>query len=324
MTPRRAAGEIWEIQMRIHKMEPGRDTLHGAFFRDMPPALTIDPGDTVIFRTLEAGWRLEPPDPSGDEHIFEDYRPEWRGDGHALCGPVEVRGAKPGTTLEVKIGEIRPGPWGRTNAGGAHRALNERLGVEKLDVRLIWTLDLDTMTARDQHGHTVMLRPFMGVMGMPQDEPEQQSTVPPRTTGGNVDCKELVPGSSLFLPVAVDGALFSVGDGHAAQGDGEVSGTAIECPMERVELTFRLHENLQISTPRALTPAGWISFGFHRNLDEATTIALDAMLDLMGELFDMERGVAMALASVSVDLRVTQVVNQVSGVHAVLPHGAVR
>lgn len=310
--------------MRIHGLEPDRDTLHGAFFRDMPPALTVDSGDTVVFRTLEAGWRLEPPPDSGDEYFFEDYRPEWRGDGHALCGPVEVRGARPGTTLEVKIGELRPGLWGRTFAGGAHRELNKRLGIANLDERLHWTLDPDAMTGRDQRGHTVALRPFMGVMGMPLDELGQQSTTPPRSTGGNIDCKELVSGSSLFLPVAVDGGLFSVGDGHAAQGDGEVSGTAIECPMERAEFTFRVRDDLRLDNPRALTPDGWITFGFHSDLDEAMTIALDAMLDLMGELFGIERGEALALASVAVDLRVTQVVNQVLGVHAVLPHGAIR
>ena len=306
-------------------MEPGRDTLHGAFFRDMPPALTVDPGDTVIFSTLEAGWRLGPPPESGGgEHLFEDFRPEWRGDGHALCGPVEVRGAKPGMALEVKIGELRPGAWGRTYAGGAHPALNGRLGVEDLEERLIWTLDPDAMTGRDQHGHTVALRPFMGMMGMPLDEPGEQPTTPPRSTGGNMDCKELVTGSSLFLPVAVDGGLFSVGDGHGAQGDGEVSGTAIECPMERVELTFRLRENVQLSAPRALTGEGWIAFGFHRDLDEAMAAALDAMLVLMQEMLGLQRGVAVALASVAIDLRVTQVVNQVQGVHAVLPHGALR
>ncbi len=310
--------------MRIHNIEPGRDTLHGAFFRDIPPALTIDSGDTVIFGALESGWNIEPPEPGGDEHLFEDYRPEWRGDGHALCGPVAVRGAGPGMTLEVRIGELRPGTWGQTSAGGTRRELNRRLRIESLDERLIWTLDPDAMTARDQHGHTVALRPFMGVMGMPPDEPGAQSTIPPRATGGNIDCKELVPGSSLFLPVAVDGGLFSVGDGHGAQGDGEVSGTAIECPMERVELTFRVRDDMRLGAPRALTPAGWISFGFHRNLDEAMASAVDGMLDLIQGMFDLERGAAMALASVAVDLRVTQVVNQVQGVHAILPHGAIR
>lgn len=120
------------------------------------------------------------------------------------------------------------------------------------------------------------------------------------------------------------GGLFSTGDGHAAQGDGEASVTAIECPIERCDLTFVLHEKLTLSTLRARTTEGWLTLGFHEDLNEATFLALDAMLDLMGEQFGMGRGEALAMASVVVDLRVTQVVNGVKGVHAVLPHGAIR
>src|SRR5258708_28174351 len=101
----------------------------------------------------------------------------------------------------------------------------------------------------------------MGVRGMPPADPAQHTTQPPRVTGGNLDCKELVAGSTLYLPIAVPGGLFSVGDGHAAQGDGEVCVTAIECPMERVELTFELEPDLHLTTPRAHTPACWITFG---------------------------------------------------------------
>jgi acetamidase/formamidase len=118
--------------------------------------------------------------------------------------------------------------------------------------------------------------------------------------------------------------LFSTGDGHAAQGDGEASVTAIECPIERCDLTFVLHSELAITTPRARTAEGWLTLGFDADLDEAMYIALDAMLGLMGEQYGMSRGEALAMASVVVDLRVTQVVNGVKGVHAVLPHGAIR
>ena len=311
--------------MGTYRIEPDRETLHGIFSRDIPPALTIDPGDTVVFSTLEAGWGTEPPPAWGERRRFEDYRPEWRGDGHALCGPVEVRGTEPGMTLEVRIVDLRPATWGRTIAGGDFpKELNRRLGVGDREELLNWTLDPDALTGRDQHGNTVTLRPFMGVMGMPPDEPGLHPTRPPRATGGNIDCKELGPGSSLFLPVAVPGALFSVGDGHAAQGDGEVCQTAIECPMERVELSFRLHRDLRLRTPRALTSAGWVCFGFHQNLDEAMFLAVEAMLDLMKDLFGFDHHRALALASVAVDFRVTQVVNDVKGVHAILPHGAIR
>jgi len=139
-----------------------------------------------------------------------------------------------------------------------------------------------------------------------------------------MDCKELVAGSTLYLPIVVPEALFSTGDGHALQGDGEVSGVAIECPMERVELTFYLRDDIRLTTPRANTPIGWITLGFHEDLHEATFIALNAMLALMEEQYQLSRPRALALASLLVDLRVTQIVNSVMGVHAVLPHGAIK
>ncbi len=311
--------------MIVHILEPARETLHGLFSPELPPALTIDPGDTVVFRTLDARWGIAPLASPADEHRrFADARPEWRGDGHALCGPVAVRGAEPGMTLEVGIGDLRPGRWGWTYAGGPRTALNHRVGVADREAGLLWTLDPDRMVGRDQHGHTVTLRPFLGVIGMPPAEPGRHSTAPPRPSGGNLDCKELVTGSSLFLPIAVAGGLVSVGDGHAAQGDGEVGGQAIECPMERAALTFTLHPDLRLTMPRARTPAGWLTFGLDPDLNEATAVALDAMLDLMGELIGLDRHTALALASVAVDLRITQVANGVWGVHALLPHGAVR
>jgi acetamidase/formamidase len=164
----------------------------------------------------------------------------------------------------------------------------------------------------------------MGVMGMPPDEPGILSTYPPRVTGGNLDCKELIAGATLFLPIAVPGALFSTGDGHGVQGDGEVCGTAIECPMERVELTFHLRDDLRLSTPRAHTTEAWVTFGLHEDLNEATLIAANAMLDLMGEQYGLHRKDALALASLTMDLRITQIVNGVRGVHALLPHGAIQ
>jgi acetamidase/formamidase len=303
--------------MSIYSVEPEQRTLHGSFSRERQPILTIESGDTVRFRTLEAGWGLEAMHEDGSpRRKFEPRDPE--GDqGHALCGSIAIRGAEAGMTLAVEIEALQPGTYGWTSAH------NDQLGIagaEGTDLR--WTLDTDAMIGRNQYGHGVKLRPFMGVMGMPVDEPGYQSTIPPRFTGGNIDCKELVVGSTLYLPIAVTGGLFSVGDGHAIQADGEVSSTAIECPMEHCELTFQLHENLHLTTPRAHTPAGWITFGFHQDLDEALVIALDAMLGLMGELYGLNRLDALGLASLVVDMRVTQVVNQVRGIHAVLPHHA--
>lgn len=309
--------------MTIHHIEPERRTLHGKFSREVPPVLAIDPGDSVIYRTLDAGWGLEPPRLDGTERRkFEPRDPE-RDAGHALCGPIAIRGAQPGMTLAVTIDAIRPGLYGSTFAGGWQHPVNERLGLVEKEFMMIWSLDPDQLIGRNQFGHTLALRPFMGVMGMPPGEPGLHSTAPPRATGGNLDCKELVPGSTLYLPIAVAGGLFSVGDGHAVQGDGEVSVTAIECPMESVQLTFTLLPDLKLKAPRANTPAGWLTFGLHEDLNEATYRALEAMLELMGEQHGLERQPALALASLVVDFRITQIVNGVRGVHAVLPHGAI-
>jgi len=188
---------------------------------------------------------------------------------------------------------------------------------------LRWDLDSERCIGRDERGRELDLRPFLGVLRMPPPEPGRHSTVPPRIWGGNIDCKELVPGTRLFLPVPVNGALFSAGDGHARQGDGEVSQLAIECPVARAELTLRL-SNLELETPIAWTPDAWMTLGFDRDLDEAAAIAIDAMLELMGREHGLARADALALASLVVDLRVTQVVNEAQGVHAVLPHDAVR
>jgi acetamidase/formamidase len=132
-----------------------------------------------------------------------------------------------------------------------------------------------------------------------------------------------VAGSTLFLPVPVEGGLFSTGDGHAVQGDGEVSGVSIECPMDRVDLTFHVRD-FELTTPRAKTAEGWLTLGLDEDLNKATYIALNGMLDLMEEQHGMDRKEALALASLVVDMRITQIVNGVRGVHAVLPDGAVR
>jgi len=305
--------------MAIHTVELTRETLHGSFSREYEPVLTIDSGDTVRFRTLNAGWIVD----ISEERRFEP-RVKGRDDGHALCGPVAIRGAQPGMTLAVQIDDILPEAWGWTSAGGRDSDINRRLGLLKRADSLVWTLDTTSRTGRDQCGHTVALHPFMGVMGMPPDEPGVHSTIPPRFCGGNIDCKELVVGTTLYLPISVPGALFSVGDGHATQGDGEVCGVALECSMERVDLTFRILDDMKISTPHIHTSAAWITLGFNEDLQEATMIALDAMLDLMCEQYQLSRSHALALASLVVDLRITQIVNGVQGVHAVLPHGVIQ
>jgi acetamidase/formamidase len=284
----------------IHEIPLERRTLHGHFSRDLEPILTVDAGDSIAFSCPNAGWRVD----SGER--FEPYDDELDA-GHALIGPVEVRGAKAGGTLAVTIEEVRPASWGVTFAH---------------EVRLDWTLVGGV--GREEEGRFVELAPFLGVLGMPPPEPGRHPTGPPRRFGGNIDCKELVAGTTLFLPIPVDGALFSAGDGHAAQGDGELSGTAIECPVARAVVRLDLREHLELRSPVARIDGAWLAFGFDEDLDLAAEQAAATVLDLMERELGIDRNYALALASVAVDLRVTQIVNGVKGVHAVLRDDAIR
>jgi acetamidase/formamidase len=313
--------------MTEYTLEASRHNTHGFFSRELMPVLTIDSGDIVIFKTLNAGWHLDPDSATG-EWSHEQHVPWYEPDtdrGHALNGPIFIRRAKPGMTLEISIEEVVPGPWGWTIGGGFTTDLNSRLGIaDGVPVADMWSLDLETRRASSRDGFVVPMRPFLGVMGMPPDEPGKHGTGPPRISGGNIDCKELVAGTRLLLPISVPGGLLSAGDGHAVQADGEVSGVAIECPMEKVRLKLSLLRDITLATPRAWTPDEWITFGFDADLDVAMANALDGMLNLMSEHHGMDRKRAVGLASLVVDLRITQVVNGVKGVHAVLPHGALR
>jgi acetamidase/formamidase len=297
------------------RLDPTADTVVDYFDRDRPPVLTVDPGDTVIVRSLNAYGHL-----GEDEHgprLIADSQ------GHCLTGPIAVRGAEPGMMLAVRLESLRPDDWGVTVAAVRDNALNRRLGVVPGEpVRLHWDMaDGKAVAVADDLRFEVALSPFLGVIGVPPDEPGRHSTLPPRPCGGNIDCRELVAGSTLYLPVTVPEALLCLGDGHGAQGDGEVSGTAIECGMT-TRLVLDLVEDPPIRTAHARTPAGAVTFGFDTDLNEASAQALSAMLDWMGVRYGVDRTTALALASPVLDLRVTQVANPVWGVHAVLPDGA--
>jgi acetamidase/formamidase len=283
----------------IHEIPLEEATLHGYFSSALPPVLSVDPGDSVRFQSLNAGWDWEPDTP----YVERDTELH---SGHALTGPIEVRGARAGKTLVVSIDEVTPRDWGVTFADGTP---------------FYWTIDGDTAT--DDRGKTVSLAPFMGVIGMPPPEPGIHSTGPPRKWGGNIDCKLLVAGTTLYLPIPLDGAVFSAGDGHAVQGDGEVSGTAIESPLERAQVTLELSD-LELRSPIARIADAWVAFGFDEDLDLAAAHAMATMLDLMERELLLDRTHALALSSVVVDLHVTQIVNGTKGVHAVLRDGAIR
>jgi acetamidase/formamidase len=277
----------------VHELPLEQRFLHGYFSVDLEPVVEIEPGDSVRIAVPNAGWDL-----TADEK-FEPRNPELD-TGHPIAGPISVRGAQVGQTLVVRIDEVEVGPWGVTWAPENHLVhwelgggLGRALGLE------------------------VTLAPFLGVMGMPPPEAGVHPTFPPRRWGGNIDCKELVAGTTLYLPIPVDGARFSAGDPHAAQGDGEVSSTAIETTAQ-AQLTLDVMDDLPLEWPIARIDGAWLTFGFDEHLGLAAKIATDEMLVLMGRELGLGAEDALALASVGVDLRVTQVVNGQVGVHAVL------
>ncbi len=278
--------------MARHELPLDASVLHGYFSRELDPVLTVEPGDSIAFSVPNAGWHV------GRDEPLASRSPELD-TGHALAGPIEVRGSRAGQVLAVRIDAVVPGPWGVTFGG---------------DARLDWELEEDVGRAA---GRSVRLDPFLGVLGMPPDEPGVHSTTPPRRFGGNIDCKELVAGTTLYLPIPVDGARFSAGDGHAAQGDGEVSGTAIEAPVD-AQVTLDIRDDLVLEWPIARIDGAWLTFGFDEHLGLAAKVAVDGMVTLLGREHGLEPDEALAFASVVVDLRVTQVVNQVLGVHALL------
>jgi len=307
--------------MALYRVEPTqRDTVN-VFSAAHEPAVTVDSGDTILVRTLDAVGYLERQAFPGDIDRPTMFAGDFR--GHCLCRPVAVRGAVPGDMLKVEIVSLAPDAWGWTaSPGHPGTPVPERLGLGDADrAFLLWEIDAEAGTATANGKYTRPIAPFLGVTGTAPAAPGEHSTIPPRAeAGGNIDCKELVAGSTLYLPVNTDGALLYFGDGHGAQGDGESSGTAIECGMT-TEAVVSVARERPLRTVHAETPAGLVTFGFSADLNEAMGDALDAMVTWMTDLYGTSRAEALALASTCVDLRVTQVVNLTWGIHALLPAG---
>jgi acetamidase/formamidase len=301
--------------MTAHRLDPTPETTHDAFSAAHEPVLRVDPGDTVVVGSLDASGHLARQRTPGEQRplMFAERR------GHCLTGPIAVTGAAPGDLLAVRLVDVRPGEWGWTKAGGVHTPVTERLGVADTAAWLLWELDAAAGTATESRGFVRALAPFLGVIGVAPAEPGEHSTIPPRPgCGGNIDCRSVVAGSTLYLPVAVPEALLYLGDGHAAQGDGEVGGTAVECPMT-TELVVDLAADRPLRSVHAETPEGRVTFGFDADLNAAAGDALADMVTWLQTLHELDRPTALALASTCVDLRVTQIANRTWGVHAVLP-----
>lgn len=307
--------------MAQHRLDASPETAHWGFFSAaLKPHLTLASGDTVTISTVSGV--LDQMPPAGSPYVIpaplaaiQASVPQ-RLPGHICTGPVAVRGAKPGQVLEVRIKAIDLHyDWGYNMI----RPLSGALPDDFKEKRVIHIpLDRAKMTGRLPWGLELPLRPFFGVMAVaPPAAWGMVSTVPPRRNGGNMDNKELVAGTTLFLPIHVEDALFSVGDGHAAQGDGEVNVNAIETGLIG---TFELHVrgDMALEWPIAETPTHVITMAFDPDLDDAVVIALRAMIDLIGQRTDLSREDAYTLCSVAADLRVTQAVNQSKGIHVML------
>ncbi len=301
----------------------------GHYDAKTPPVLRIKPGDAVEVHTLltSSPTRLEGAGVAPDqvEQALRDIHQEVTDKGpggHILTGPIFVEGAEPGDTLEVRIEAIKLAiPYSYNAFGPPERAIPE--DFPKAKMRII-PLDREKMVAPFAPGIEVPLRPFFGSMGVaPPEAMGRVSSAPPGIHAGNLDNKDLVAGTTLFIPVHVPGALFQVGDGHAAQGDGEVDITALETSLDGT-LRFFVRKGAKLTWPRAETPTHFMAMGIDKDLDEAMRIAVREAVDLIVAEKELDRDDAYMLCSVAVDFRVTQVVDGTKGVHAMIPKAIFR
>ncbi len=308
--------------MPIHRLDAAIDTVHWGFFdAALKPLMTVEPGDTVTISTVSGTpGQLPPPDsgltvPAVLPAILKNVQQRLNGP-HILTGPVAVRGAKAGQVLEVRIKSIELNfDWGYNVIRPLAGALPDDFDTARV---IHIPLDRARMVGTLPWGLELPLKPFFGIMAVaPPANWGPVASPPPRRNGGNMDNKELVAGATLYLPIHTDGALFSVGDGHGAQGDGEVCITAIETGLIG---TFELHvrDDMTLEWPLAETPTHIITMAFDPDLDDAVVIALRNMIKLICARTNLSREDAYTLCSLAADLRVTQVVNGSKGIHVML------
>jgi acetamidase/formamidase len=308
-------------QANTHVLKSTPETVHWGFFDgSLPPVLTVESGDCVVIECVSGNPEWLPPPSSGFTilpELADIHTRAKRGTGnHILTGPVYVRGAAVGDVLDVKIIDIElRQDWGFN----LFRAYMGTLPEDFPYYRLIHVaLDRKTNTAVLPSGLRVPMAPFFGQLAVaPPVAFGRQNSKEPREFGGNLDCKDLTAGSTIYLPVWNDGALFSTGDGHAAQGHGEVNGTAVETALKGT-FELRVRKDLGWKLPRAETPTHYIAFGLDADLDDAARQALRQMIDWVVSLTGIPREEAYALCSFAADLHVTQTVNNVKGVHAMI------
>ena len=280
---------------------------HSVWNRGLPPRLRIDPGDTVHMECLDSSGAQVHARMKLAEYLSID-----RARIHALTGPIFVNGAEPGDVLQIDVLEIAHKGWGWTSIVEGLGFLKQRFSAPYL---FIWELDGDS--SKSLAPAIVPLRPFCGVMGVARAENGEFRTRPPGNFGGNMDVRELCAGATLYLPVLNSGALFSAGDAHAAQGDGEVCINGIECP---VDATLRFHLHKQRSLPGPLIESspqskqdnetGWIVVESDKDPTVAAQAATSRMIDLLADRWGFSEVHAYLLCSVALHLKLSQVVNE--------------
>ena len=310
-------------QPRTHRLEATPSTVaYGYYWSEARPVLRIASGDVIDVDTLLTSTpdRLEkagvkPEDVQASLRAIVSTVTDRGPGGHILTGPVFVEGASPGDALEVHVLSIDlPIAYGYNGCSGFIRE-----NCEQGRPITIIPLDRQRMVGTFRPGIEIPLRPFFGSMGVaPPPASGRVSSNPPSIHAGNLDNKELVAGTTLWIPVHVPGALFEIGDGHAAQGDGEVDQTAIETSLRgRVRLTVR--KGMTLKWPRAETPAHYISMGTDVDLTAATRVAIQEMVDFLAQTKQLDRHSAYQLTSLAGDVAITQLVDGTMGVHVKMP-----
>jgi len=312
---------------RTHVVESNRETVRlGVFDETLPPIVTIESGDWVSFPNTWSHFmnELQPGVPVAR---LAELRASNPGRGpHSIIGPIVVWDAEPGDVVEIRYRRLHPVAWGAVfnNPGALGTGLLPQ-DFTQGQIKYV-DLDLTQMEAKFAPDITIPLTPFQGTLGVappdgffPPLSPGVTSSVPPGPHGGNLDLRELTEGSVLYLPVWKTGALIYTGDSHAVQGDGEISLTALETRMQEVLIQVVLHKQKNFQWPVAETATHWITMGLDKDLNAAMALAARNAIDFLASRAKLTPHDAYALCSVAVSFRVTQVVDIVRGVHAMIP-----
>ena len=312
----RPAGE----EGRVHSVPSMEDTVRrGVIDSTLPDILEVDSGDVVVYPDTWTHF-LNRVQPGVSIEELAQMRRDNPGKGpHSVIGPVGVRGAEPGDMLVVRFLRLLPIDWGVNfnNPGDLGTgALPEEFPEGQVRY---FDLDLAAMTAEFLPGISLPLAPFQGLFGLAPPQGGVVNSVPPGQHAGNLDLRDLIEGSILYIPVWQPGARIYTGDSHALQGDGEVNLTALETAMREVRVQVHLHKQVGWQWPFAETDTHWYALGMDRDLGEAFKIALRNALDFLEHRAGLTRLDAYSLASMAVSFRVTQVVDIAKGVHAMIP-----